>query len=83
MNWPALFALSAVLVLAMSLVAWAAFTLGDPPHVYPRRPLPYPRHQLHPRHAVPDQAKQQMQGRLVAGYVVTREQRRARERSQR
>lgn len=78
-NWPGLIAMSVVLVVAMILVAWAAFTLGDPPRSKPRRPLPYPRHQLHPRHAVEDQGEAELQGRLVAGYVVTRELRRARE----
>lgn len=72
-NWPGLIALSVVLVVAMVLVAWAAFTLGDPPENKPRRPLPYPRHQLHPRHAVEDQGVAYDQRRLVAGYVVTRE----------
>lgn len=80
-NWPVLIAMSVVLVLAMVLVAWAAFTLGDPPESKPRRPLPYPRHQLHPRHAVEDQATAELQGRLVAGYVVTRRLNQARSRS--
>lgn len=68
-NWPGLIALSVVLVLAMILVAWAAFTLGDPPRLYPRRPLPYPRHQRHPAHAVQDQANPP---HLASGYVTTR-----------
>ena len=74
-NWPGLIAMAVVLVIAMILVAWAAFTLGDPLEKEPRRPLAYPRHQLHPRHAVEDQGVAQMQGRLVAGYVVARKAR--------
>lgn len=62
-DWPTLFVLSAVLVLAMILVAWAAFTLGDPPEDKPRRPLPYPRHARHP--AGRDQ-------HMASGYVTTR-----------
>jgi len=79
-NWPGLIAMAIVLVIAMILVAWAAFTLGDLPRPMPRRPLPYPRHQLHPRHAVEDQGATEFQERLVAGYVVTRRINQARKR---
>lgn len=43
--------LCALLLVAMILVAWAAFTLGDPARPLPRRPLPYPKHRTIPKHA--------------------------------
>jgi hypothetical protein len=44
--------LSLLLIVAMILVAWAAFTLGDPARgELPRRPLPFPKKRTIPRHA--------------------------------
>lgn len=69
-NWPALIALSILLAVAMCLVAWAAFTLGNPKRSYPRRPLPYPKKRLaHPRHQRQAQVEDQ---HLASGYVTTR-----------
>jgi hypothetical protein len=68
-HWPGLIAMSIVLVIAMILVAWGAFTLGNPRRPYPRRPLPYPRHKRNPAHAVPNQA---IKPHLASGYVTTR-----------
>jgi hypothetical protein len=70
-NWPALIALSLLLVLAMALVAWAAFTLGDPPVPKPRRPLPFARHARHPRNA-PPAGSDKPESHMASGYVTTR-----------
>lgn len=78
-NWPGLIAMAVVLVIAMSLVAWAAFTLGDMPRPMPRRPLPYPRGVRHPRHARGKQTIEQAERvRLIGPYVVALELERAR-----
>lgn len=43
--------LIALFLVAILLVAWAAFTLGNPARDLPRRPLPYPKHRTIPKHA--------------------------------
>ena len=73
-TWPALIALSLLLFVALCLVAWAAFTLGNPKRPYPRRPLPLPKKRkkaalAHPRHQRQAQVEDQ---HLASGYVTTR-----------
>jgi hypothetical protein len=72
-NWPALIALSVVLLVAMILVAWAALTLGNPKRSYGSRPLPYPKKSLeYPRHQRDSGRLPVQDQHLASGYVTTR-----------